>query len=60
LSSPLRGMVGEPTRRRHCALADFAVVGKISPTIAATYPFDHVAAAHSTKAGPGKTVLTVI
>lgn len=41
-------------------LADLAAAGKLSPTIAATFPLDHVADAHSTKAGPGQTVLTLI
>jgi hypothetical protein len=41
---------------RHSAAAP----GRLSPTIAATYPLDHVADARSTKAGPGKTVITLV
>ena len=43
----------EADRLGKTALADLAAAGKLSPTIAATYPLDQVADAHSAKTGPG-------
>jgi NADPH:quinone reductase-like Zn-dependent oxidoreductase len=56
----LAGLLVEADRLGMTALADLAAAGKVSPTIAATYPLDQVADAHSAKAGPGKTVITLV
>ncbi|WP_040700399.1 NADP-dependent oxidoreductase [Nocardia vinacea] len=54
------GLFVEADRLGMTALAEFAVTGELIPAIAATFPLDHAAAAHSTKSGPGKTVLTLV
>lgn len=56
----LAGFFVEVDRVGMTALADLAAADKLTPTIAATFPLDQAAAAHSTKSGPGKTVLTLI
>ena len=56
----LAGVFVEVDRVGMTALADLAAADKLTPTIAATFPLDEAAAAHSTKIGPGKTVLTMI
>jgi NADPH:quinone reductase-like Zn-dependent oxidoreductase len=53
----LAGLLVEADRFGMTALADLAAVGKLSPTIAATYPLDQVADAHSGKAGPARPSL---
>ena len=42
------------------ALADLAATGKLTPTIAATFPLDQAGTAQSTKSNHGKTVLTLV
>jgi NADPH:quinone reductase-like Zn-dependent oxidoreductase len=56
----LAGLLVEADRLGMTELANLAAAGKLSPTIAATYSFDQVAEAHSLKAGPGKTVITIV
>jgi NADPH:quinone reductase-like Zn-dependent oxidoreductase len=55
----LAGLFVEADRLGMTALADLAASGRLTPAIAATFPLDQAAAAHATKSGPGKTVLTV-
>lgn len=55
----LVGIFVEADRVGMAALADLAAAGKLTPTIAATFPLDQTAAAQSVEAGPGKVVLTM-
>ncbi|MET7518469.1 NADP-dependent oxidoreductase [Streptomyces sp. NPDC005480] len=55
----LAGLFVEADRLGMTALADLAASGRLTPTVAATFPLDQVATAHATKAGQGKTVLAV-
>jgi len=56
----LAGLFVEADRLGMTALADLAATGKLTPTIAATFPLDQAATAQSTKSGHGKTVLTLV
>ena len=56
----LAGLLVEADRLGMTELADLAAAGKLIPTVAARYPLNQVADAHFTKAGPGKTVITLI
>lgn len=55
----LAGLFVEADRAGMTALAELAIAGKLTPTIAATFPLEQAATAQSTKSGPGKTVLTL-
>ena len=53
------GLFVEADRLGMTALAEFAATGELIPAVAATFPLEQAAAAHATKSGPGKTVLTL-
>ncbi len=53
------GLFVESDRLGLSAIADLADTGRLAPTIAATYPLEEAAAAHATKHGAGKVVLTL-
>lgn len=55
----IAGLFVEADRLGLTALTDLVASGCLSPTIAATYPLEEAAAAHATRHGAGKAVLTV-
>ncbi|MFD5801031.1 NADP-dependent oxidoreductase [Streptomyces sp. NPDC127020] len=55
----LAGLFVEADRLGMTALAELVAAGRLVPTVAATYPLERAGEAQASKAGPGKTVLTV-